>query len=148
MAGSADPRSRGTVARLAHRAPPVGRARAGLHGISGAAHNRGHSSGLPPLLAPEKGSPMTLSVALYARTSAADAGRETVEQILAGLAAYTAGRGWDVAMECIDQSPFPEARREGLGRLVAAVRAKAVQGVVVCSLSHLARSLRHLTDLG
>jgi DNA invertase Pin-like site-specific DNA recombinase len=39
-------------------------------------------------------------------------------------------------------------RREGLQRLVAAVRAKAVQGLVVRSLSHLARSLRHLTDLG
>jgi DNA invertase Pin-like site-specific DNA recombinase len=91
---------------------------------------------------------MTLSVALYARTSAADHSREMVEQILAGLAVYAAGRGWNVAMECTDQSPFPEGRREGLRRLLAAVRAKAVQGVLVRSLSHLARSLRQLTDLG
>ena len=91
---------------------------------------------------------MTLSVALYARTSAADHGRETVDQILAGLAACAAGRGWEVALECSDQGPFPEGRRDGLRRLVAAVRAKDVQGVVVRSLSHLARSLRHLTDLG
>lgn len=91
---------------------------------------------------------MTFSVALYARTSAADHGRETVDQILAGLAACAAGRGWEVAMECADQGPFPEGRRDGLKRLVAAARAKAVQGVVVRSLSHLARSLRHLTDLG
>jgi len=91
---------------------------------------------------------MTLSVALYARTSAADHSREMVEQILAGLAAYAAGRGWNVAMECTDQSPFPDGRREGLRRLLAAVRAKAVQGVLVRSLSHLARSLRQLTDLG
>jgi transcriptional regulator with XRE-family HTH domain len=91
---------------------------------------------------------MTLSVALYARTSAADHGRETVDQILAGLAACAAGRGWEVAIECADQGPFPEGRRDGLKRLVAAVRAKDVQGVVVRSLSHLARSLRHLTDLG
>ncbi|HWM92497.1 MAG TPA: recombinase family protein [Thermoanaerobaculia bacterium] len=41
-----------------------------------------------------------------------------------------------------------EGRRDGLKRLVAGVRAKDVQGVVVRSLSHLARSLRHLTDLG
>ncbi|HWN44269.1 MAG TPA: recombinase family protein [Thermoanaerobaculia bacterium] len=87
-------------------------------------------------------------VALYARTSAADLGLEAVEQILAGLAAYAAGRGWEVALECSDQGPFPEGRREGLRRLLGAVRSKAVQGVVVRSLSHLARSLRHLSDLG
>lgn len=37
-------------------------------------------------------------VALYARTSAAD--REPVEQILAGLAAHAASRGWEVTLEC------------------------------------------------
>jgi DNA invertase Pin-like site-specific DNA recombinase len=89
-----------------------------------------------------------LSVALYARASAADQGRESSEQILTGLAAYAAGRGWEVALECADQGPFPEGRRDGLRRLLGAVRAKAVQAVVVRSLSHLARSLRHLTDLG
>ncbi|MES1244338.1 MAG: recombinase family protein [Acidobacteriota bacterium] len=91
---------------------------------------------------------MTLSVALYARTSAADLGRESAEQILVGLAAYAAGRGWEVALECADQDPFPEGQRKGLRRLLEAVRAKAVRGVVVRSLSHLARSLRHLNDLG
>ena len=89
-----------------------------------------------------------LAVAIYARTLAADHGRETLDQILAGLAAYAAGRGWEVALDCRDQGPFPEGRREGLRRLLGAVRAKAVQGVVVRSLSHLARSLRHLSDLG
>jgi DNA invertase Pin-like site-specific DNA recombinase len=89
-----------------------------------------------------------LAVAIYARISAADDGRDTVEQILAGLAAYAGGRGWEVALECSDQGPFPEDRREGLRRLLGAVKAKAVQGVVVRSLSHLARSLRHLSDLG
>jgi DNA invertase Pin-like site-specific DNA recombinase len=87
-------------------------------------------------------------VALYARTSAAGLGRETVEQILTGLTAYAAGRGWEVVLECADQGPFSEGPREGLRRLVAAMRAKAVQGLVVRSLSHLARSLRHLTGLG
>ena len=92
--------------------------------------------------------PQAFSVALYARTSATDPGRETVEQVLAGLTTYAAGRGWEVALECVDRGPFSEGRREGLRRLVAAVRAKAVQGLIVRSLSHLARSLRHLTDLG
>ena len=85
-------------------------------------------------------------VALYARTSAAD--REPVEQILAELASYAAGRGWEVTLECVDQGPWPEGRREGLRRLVAAVKAEAVRGVVVRTLSHLARSLRHLSDVG
>jgi DNA invertase Pin-like site-specific DNA recombinase len=88
------------------------------------------------------------SVALYARTTAADQDRQPIEHILATLTAYAAGRGWEVALECTDRAPFPEGRREGLQRLVAAVRAKAVQGLVVRSLSHLARSLRHLTNLG
>ena len=89
-----------------------------------------------------------MRVALYARASAADRDGETVEQIFAVLIAYTARRGWEIALECSDQGPFPVGRRDGLGRLLGAVRAKAVQGVVVRSLSHLARSLRHLSDLG
>lgn len=89
-----------------------------------------------------------MRVALYARTSAADRDGETVEQILAVLAAFVARRGWEIALECSDQGPFPEGRRDGLRRLLGAVRAKAVQGVVVRTLSHLARSLRHLSDLG
>jgi DNA invertase Pin-like site-specific DNA recombinase len=92
--------------------------------------------------------PRAFPVALYARTSAAGLGRETVEQILAGLAAHAAGRGWEVTLECADQTPFPEGRRGGLNRLLAAIRAKSIQAILVRSLSHLARSLRHLTGLG
>lgn len=92
--------------------------------------------------------PQGFTVALYARATAADAGQETVEQVLATLTAFAAGRGWQVALECTDQTPYPESRREGLQRLVAALRARAVQGLVIHSLSHLARSLRHLTELG
>lgn len=85
-------------------------------------------------------------VALYARTSAA--GQETVEQVLAVLAAHAAKRGWEIALECADQGALPVGRRAGLRRLLEAVRAQAVQGVLVRTPSHLARSLRHLTDLG
>ena len=86
-------------------------------------------------------------VALYARTSAANAD-ETVEQILADLAAQAARSGWEVALECSDQVLQPEGSRKGLSRLLEAVQAGAVQAVLVRTLSHLARSLRHLTDLG
>jgi DNA invertase Pin-like site-specific DNA recombinase len=89
-----------------------------------------------------------MRVALYARTSAADRDEETDEQILAVLAACAVRRGWEIALECSDQGPFRMGRRDGLGRLLGAVRAKTVQGVVVRTLSHLARSLRHLSDLG
>ena len=85
-------------------------------------------------------------VALYARTTAA--GGETLDQALAALAAHAATKGWEVALHCIDQTPFPEGRREGLNRLLAAIRSQSIQGILVHTLSHLARSLRHLTDLG
>lgn len=87
-----------------------------------------------------------MRVALYARTSAAD--RETVEQILADLSAHAARRGWEVALECADQDLRPEGSSKGLRSLQEAVQAGAVQAVLVRTLSHLARSLRHLTDLG
>jgi DNA invertase Pin-like site-specific DNA recombinase len=87
-------------------------------------------------------------VALYARTTAADQGRDTVEHILAGLAAHAAQRGWDIALQCGDTGPWPEGKREVLRRLTEAVRTNAVQAVLVRTLGHLARSLRHLTDLG
>lgn len=87
-------------------------------------------------------------VALYARTSAADAGSETVDQILAGLATHAARRGWEVALICVDQVPGPGSARKGLQRLREAVQAKAVQGVLVRTLGHLACSLRHAANLG
>jgi DNA-binding transcriptional regulator YhcF (GntR family) len=87
-------------------------------------------------------------VALYARPSAADPAEATAEQILADLAAYAARRGWIIALECTDQGPWHQGPREGHRRLLEAVRARAVQGVLVPTLGHLARSLRHLTNLG
>jgi DNA invertase Pin-like site-specific DNA recombinase len=87
-------------------------------------------------------------VALYARTSAADVGSETVDQILADLTAYAARRGWEVALTCVDQTPGPGSPRKGLKRLREAVQTKAIQGVLVRTLGHLACSLRHATNLG
>ncbi len=91
-----------------------------------------------------------MRVALYARTTAAD-GQDNLDVLLAGLAAHAAQRGWDIVLQCTDPGPWPEGKREGLRRLTEAIRATrepAVQAVLVPSLGHLARSLRHLTDLG
>lgn len=89
-----------------------------------------------------------MRVALYARTSAADQGRITADEILAGLAEQAAQRGWEVALECSDLGPWLDGRREGLCQLVNAVKAGDVQLLLVRTLGHLARSLRHLTELG
>ncbi len=88
-----------------------------------------------------------MRVILYARTSAAN-GDETVKQILAELAAHANRRGWEVALECVDQDLRPERSRKGLWSLQEAVKAGAIQAVIVRTLSHLASSLRHMTDLG
>ncbi|HEX7181368.1 MAG TPA: recombinase family protein [Thermoanaerobaculia bacterium] len=79
-----------------------------------------------------------MRVALYAHA----------EPDLAGLAAEAARRGWEVALECTDPVAGPVGPRPGLARLVQAVRARAVQGILIRTLTHLARSLRQLTDLG
>jgi len=89
-----------------------------------------------------------VNVAIYARTSAADQGRTTVEQILADLTTAAERRGWSVALACSDRGPGLVGRREGLLRLLQAVRTRAVQAVVVKSLGQMARSLRHLSELG
>src|SRR5215210_1123860 len=64
------------------------------------------------------------------------------------LAAYVARRGWEVALECVDQGSGPHASKKGIRRLLEVLRANAIQGIVVRTLSHLACSLRHLTDVG
>jgi DNA invertase Pin-like site-specific DNA recombinase len=89
-----------------------------------------------------------MRVALYARTSAVDQGRITADEILADLAEQAARRGWEVGLECSDLGPWLEGRREGLAALATAARQKAMQAILVRSLGHLARSLRHLTELG
>ena len=89
-----------------------------------------------------------MRVALYARPSAAGQGQATDTDLLANLRAYAAQRGWEVLLEHTDPTPWQEGAGKGLRSLKDAVRARALQGVLVSTLSHLARSLRHLTDLG
>jgi DNA invertase Pin-like site-specific DNA recombinase len=87
-----------------------------------------------------------MRVALYARTSAAGQGQDTDH--LAHLRAYAARRGWEVLLEHTDPVPGQEGAGRGPRSLRDAVRTRAIQGVLVGALSHFARSLRHLTNLG
>ena len=72
----------------------------------------------------------------------------TASEALADLTAYVARRGWKVALECVDQRSRPQGSTKGIRQLIEVMRANAIQGIVVRTLSHLARSLRHLTDVG
>src|SRR5215213_10927169 len=38
----------------------------------------------------------------------------TAGEALADLTAYTARRGWEVALECVDQSPGPQGSTKGI----------------------------------
>ena len=72
----------------------------------------------------------------------------TAGEALADLATYAVRRGWEVALECMDQGAGAQGSKKGLKRLLEVLRANAIQGIVVRTLSHLAHSLRHLTDIG
>lgn len=79
-----------------------------------------------------------MKVAIYANA----------DEVLADLTTYAARRGWEVALECVDQRSGPQGSTKGIRRLLEVLRANAIQGIVVRTLSHLAHSLRHLTDIG
>jgi DNA invertase Pin-like site-specific DNA recombinase len=89
-----------------------------------------------------------MKVALYARTSAAGLDPAAAGEILANLTAYAVRKGWEITLASTDHDTGSERTRKGLRRLREAVRANAVQAVLVGTLSHLATSLRHLTNLG
>ncbi len=89
-----------------------------------------------------------VKVALYARTSAADLGIVTTDEILSRLATYAEGRGWEVALRAADRGPWLEGRRPGLEALQKALAGGQAGAVLIQSLNQLARSLRHLTELG
>lgn len=89
-----------------------------------------------------------MRIALYARATPSAPGREDVDQALAELEAYAAQRGWEIVLEAADHTPGLRGRRQGLQRLLEAVRAGTIQAILIRTLAHLAHSLRHLTDLG
>ena len=83
-------------------------------------------------------------VALYARVSTQD---QNLEAQAHALRTYAEARGLQ-AQEFHDQGQSgAKDRRPALDALLQAVRRREVDGVVVCKLDRLARSVRHLTAL-
>jgi DNA invertase Pin-like site-specific DNA recombinase len=81
-------------------------------------------------------------VALYARVSTAD---QTCNNQLRDLRAYCEARGWTKIAEYVDHGiSGARERRPALDRMMAAVKARTVDIVVVAAFDRLGRSVRHL----
>src|SRR5438067_3546032 len=82
-------------------------------------------------------------VAVYARVSTGD---QSCEPQLRDLREYVAARGWQ-AEEYVDVGVSgARQRRPGLDRLLAAVKARRVDVVVVAAFDRMGRSVRHLVE--
>ncbi len=86
-----------------------------------------------------------MRVALYARVSTKDQNPDTQLQ---ALREYAARRGTE-ALEYVDHGiSGARDRRPALDELMQAARRRGVDAVVCTKLDRLARSVRHLTELG
>jgi len=86
---------------------------------------------------------MQKRVAVYARVSTAD---QCCEPQLLDLREYVAARGWR-AVEFVDQGVSgARDRRPALDRLLAEVKARKVDVVVVAAFDRFGRSVRHLVE--
>ncbi len=85
-----------------------------------------------------------VNVALYTRVSTAD---QSCEAQLLELRTYCAQKKWMVAHEFSDTISGTKSDREGLGKLMELVRAKAVDAVCAVKIDRMARSLRHFSAL-
>ena len=84
-----------------------------------------------------------MRAALYARVSTGD---QSCEPQLRDLRQYAAARGWD-AVEYVDTGVSGgKDRRPGLDRLLAAVKARKVDVIVVAAFDRFGRSVRHLVE--
>jgi DNA invertase Pin-like site-specific DNA recombinase len=80
----------------------------------------------------------------YTRVSTDDKGQNPEVQT-AELRRYCAARGWHIAEEIVDEGfSGGTDQRPGLKQLMAAVRSREVDAVVVVKLDRLFRSLKHL----
>src|SRR5438105_7006607 len=92
---------------------------------------------------PGAGRPAATRVAVYARVSTAD---QPCEPQLRDLRQYVAARGWEAA-EYADQGVSgARDRRPALDRLLAAVKARKVDVVVVAAFDRFGQSVRHLVE--
>jgi DNA invertase Pin-like site-specific DNA recombinase len=82
-------------------------------------------------------------VAIYARVSTAD---QSCEPQLHDLRQYVTARGWQ-ATEFVDQGVSgTREKRPALDRLLAAVKARRIDVVVVAAFDRFGRSVRHLVE--
>jgi putative DNA-invertase from lambdoid prophage Rac len=88
--------------------------------------------------------PKSLKVTIYARVSS---DRQTHNSQLAELREYCGRRGWNQVEEIVDTASGAKSSREGLDRLMRAVRRGKVDVVVCFKLDRLGRSLSHLAQL-
>jgi DNA invertase Pin-like site-specific DNA recombinase len=73
--------------------------------------------------------------------------REQKPEVQVGeLRRYCKARGFKIVHEIVDRSGGAEADRPGLKRLIALVRSRDVDAVVVVKLDRLFRSLKHLVN--
>ncbi len=86
-----------------------------------------------------------MKVALYARVSGAD---QNVETQLIPLRDFCRTMGYEVIGEFVDDGwSGKDLKRPQFEHLLAAVRAKRVEAVVVYKLDRIGRSLKHLLNL-
>jgi len=85
-----------------------------------------------------------MKIALYLRVSTDD---QTVEPQQQELRAYAAQRNWTIVTEFTDVVSGSKSSRVSLDQLMADVRQKKFDGVMVVKLDRLARSLSHFAQL-
>ena len=87
-----------------------------------------------------------MRVGLYARVSTKD---QTPDPQLDALRQYAQARSLEVQGEYVDHGVSgAKARRPALDEVVAAARKRQIDALAVVKLDRLARSVRHLTELG
>jgi DNA invertase Pin-like site-specific DNA recombinase len=87
-----------------------------------------------------------MRVALYVRVSTSE---QTVEPQLDALRSYASARGLEILGEYIDEGVSgSKDRRPALDDLMVKAKRRAFDALAVVKLDRLARSVRHLTQLG
>jgi DNA invertase Pin-like site-specific DNA recombinase len=87
---------------------------------------------------------MKQTVVIYARVST---GKQNHDSQLTELREYCARRKWEEVEEIVDTASGVKSSREGLDRLMKAVRRGKVDVVVCYKLDRLGRSLAHLAAM-
>jgi DNA invertase Pin-like site-specific DNA recombinase len=87
---------------------------------------------------------MKQNIVIYSRVST---DRQNHDSQLAELRQYVARRGWQNVEEIVDTISGTKNSRQGLDRLMAAVRRGKVDAVICFRLDRLGRSLSHLVQL-